>query len=115
MHDLQRLIPAALELVSHKTIVGINSIILPSGICRREPRLLQRQLELPSCGGYLARLSRQRLDRGIDAERLQYPQHFRADGIIGAQAAEGDAPRGAVIHESALAVIAPRLAAIAHV
>src|SRR5215471_8469718 len=64
MHDLQRLIPAALELASHKTIVGINSIILPPGICRREPGLLQRQLELPSCGGYLALLSRQRLDRG---------------------------------------------------
>src|SRR5215469_3694726 len=88
MHDLQRLIPAALERASHKTIVGINSIILPPGICRREPGLLQRQLELPSCGGYLALLSRQRLDRGIDAERLQYPQHFRDNGIIGAQAAE---------------------------
>jgi len=50
MHDLQRLIPAALELASHQTIGGINSIILPPGIGRREVCLLQRQFELPLCG-----------------------------------------------------------------
>jgi hypothetical protein len=45
-HDLQRVIPAALELASHQTIGGINSIVLPSGIRRREVCLLQRQFEL---------------------------------------------------------------------
>jgi hypothetical protein len=32
-------------LTSHQTIGGINSIILPPGVRRREVRLLQRQLE----------------------------------------------------------------------
>src|SRR5215813_9901269 len=49
-HDLQLLIPAALELASHQTIGGINSIVLPSGIRRREVCLLQRQFELSLCG-----------------------------------------------------------------
>ena len=55
---------------------------------RREVRLLKRQIELPLCGRDLARLSCERFHCGIDAERLQYPQHFRADGSIRAQAAE---------------------------
>jgi len=55
---------------------------------RREVRLLKRQIELPLCGRGLACLSRERLHCSIDAERLQYPQHLRANGIIGAQAAE---------------------------
>ena len=38
-----------------------------------------------------------------------------ADSVIGTQATERDAPLRAVVHESALAVIAPRLAAIAHI
>ena len=88
MHDLQCLIPAAFELTSHQAVGGINSIILPPRIRGREMCFLQRQLELPLCGRYLAGLSRQRLDRGVDTERLQHPQHFRADRIIGAQAAE---------------------------
>src|SRR5215472_11434371 len=36
MYDLQCLIPAALELASHQSVGGINSIILPPGIRRRE-------------------------------------------------------------------------------
>ena len=55
---------------------------------RREVRLLKRQIELPLCGRGLACLSRERLHCSIDAERLQYPQHFRADGIIGTRATE---------------------------
>src|SRR5260370_6958349 len=35
--------------------------------------------------------------------------------MIGAQAAERDAPLGAVVHACALAVVAARLAAIAHI
>jgi hypothetical protein len=88
VHDLQRPVPAALQLTSDQSIVGIDGVILPTGIRRREARLLQRHIELPLCGRRLARLSRERLDRGIDAERLQHPQYFRADRIIGTQAAE---------------------------
>ena len=84
MHDLQRLIPPALQLACHQTIGGINSIILPPGMHHREVRLLRGQLELSLRGRGLARLGRQRLHCRIDAERLQHPQHFRADGMIGA-------------------------------
>ena len=80
-----------------------------------EVRLLKRQIELPLRGRDLAGLSRERFDCGIDAERLQHPQHFCADGIISTQAAEGDAPRGAMVDVSALAIIAPRFATIADI
>ena len=111
----KRLVPAALQLASHQTIGGIDGIILPTRMGGLVARPLQRQLELPLCGRRLARLGLERLDRSIDAERLQNPQNLRADGMIGAQAAERDAPLGAVIDERTLAVIAPRLTAIAHV
>src|SRR5271168_3812334 len=82
---------------------------------RREARLLQRQIELPLGRRRLARLSLQRLRGGIDAERLQDPKNLATDSVIGTQATERDAPLRAVVHKSALAVIAPRLAPIAHV
>ena len=88
MHHLQRFIPAALQLACDQTIGRIDGIILPAGMCRREVRLLKRQIELPLCGRGLGRLSRQRFDCGIDTEGLQHPQHFRADGSIRTQAAE---------------------------
>ena len=88
MHDLQRLIPATLELARYQTIGRIDRIILPASMCRREVRLLKRQIELPLCDRDLARLSHERFHCGIDAERLQHLQHFRADSIIGAQTAE---------------------------
>ena len=88
MHDLQRLVPAALQFACHQTIGRIDRIILPASMRRREVRLLKRQIELPLCGRGLGRLSRQRFHCGIDAERLQHPQHFRADGSIRTQAAE---------------------------
>ena len=50
MHHLQRLVPRALQLASDQTIGGIDSIILPTGMRRREARLLQCQLELPLGG-----------------------------------------------------------------
>src|SRR5260370_1338629 len=49
------------------------------------------------------------------SERLQDPEDLAADSVIGAQATERDAPLRAVVHKSASAVIAPRLAPIAHV
>jgi hypothetical protein len=63
MHDLQRLIPAALQLASHQTIGRINRIILPTSMRRREVRLLERQIELPLCGRDLARLCKSAPDQ----------------------------------------------------
>src|SRR5690242_908150 len=82
---------------------------------RREARLLQRQIELPLGRRRLARLSLERLRGGIDAERLQDPKNLATDSVIDTQTTERDAPLRAVVHKSALAVIAPRLAPIAHV
>jgi hypothetical protein len=59
--------------------------------------------------------SPQRVDRGIDAERLQDSQNFRDDGMIRAQAAERNVPPGAVLHESAPALITASPAARAHI
>ena len=50
VHRLQRLVPAALQFASHQAIGGIDGIILPAGMRRREARLLQRQFELPLGG-----------------------------------------------------------------
>ena len=44
-----------------------------------EARPLQRQLQLPLGSRRLARLGVERPNRRIDAERLQDPQHLRAD------------------------------------
>ena len=60
-------------------------------------------------------MSLKRLRGGIDAERLQDPKNLATDSVIDTQTAERDAPLRAVVHKSALAVIAPRLAPIAHV
>ena len=51
-------------------------------------------------------------ERGAQPQRLQLPQHFFGHALVGAQAAEGDAPlRGAVIDEVAPAVVAHAVAA----
>src|ERR1700730_12747374 len=47
---LQRLVPPALQLASDQTIGGIDSIILPTGMRRREARLLQPHIALPLGG-----------------------------------------------------------------
>src|SRR5271163_1879079 len=80
-----------------------------------EMRLLQRQLQLPPRGRRFAPLSLQRPERGIDAERFQDPENLGANRIISSQCAKRDASLRSVVHESALAVIAARLAAIAHI
>src|SRR5271154_3392474 len=80
-----------------------------------EMRLLQRQLQLPPRGRRFAPLSLQHPERGIDAEWLQDPENLGANGMISAQTTERDAPPHAMVHASALAVIAARLAAITHI
>src|SRR5204862_530020 len=105
----------AFQLTGDQAIVGIDGVILPTGMRRREARLLQRQIELPLGRRRLARLSLERLRGGIDAQRLQDPKNLATDSIIDTHTTERDAPLRAVVHKSALAVIAPRLAPIAHV
>src|SRR5271163_1374413 len=80
-----------------------------------EMRLLQRQLQLPPRGRRFAPLSLQHPERGIDAEWFQDPENLGANGMISAQTTERNAPPHAMVHASALAVIAARLATIAHV
>src|SRR5712671_2040938 len=115
VHDLQRLVPAPLELTGNQTIGGIDSIVLPARMRGLEACPLQRQLPLPLGGRRLAGLGIERLDRRFDAEWLQNPQHLRANGVIDAHAAERDAALGAVVDESTLAKITPCLAAIGHI
>src|SRR4029077_5520868 len=55
------------------------------------------------------------LQCGIDAERAQDSENLRTDSMIGTQPTERDAPLGAVVHESSMAIIAPGLAPIAHI
>ena len=50
LRDLQRLVPAALQLAGHKAIGRIDGIILSTRMGGLETRLLQRQLQLPLGG-----------------------------------------------------------------
>ena len=75
---------------------------------------MKRQLKLPLCGRCLASLSLDRLDGGINAERLQDSQHLCADGSVDAQAADRDAARRAVVRAGAIAAVAAELAAVGH-
>jgi len=52
---------------------------------------------------------------GAGGRYLRRAATLKADGMIGTQADKRDASPGAVVHESALAVITTCLAAIAHV
>src|SRR6195256_3288905 len=90
---------------------GIDGVVLPTGIRGLVTRLLKRQLKLPLCGRCLASLSLDRLDGGINAERLQDSQHLCADGSVDAQAADRDAARRAVVRAGAIAAVAAQLAA----
>src|SRR6266849_1784948 len=112
VHGLQCLVPAALKLAGDQAIRGIDGVVLPTGMRGLVTRLLKRQLQLPLRGRCLARLSLDRLDGGIETERLQDAQNLRADGGVDAQAADRDTSRRAVVHAGAVAAIATELAAV---
>src|SRR5271166_2944322 len=78
-------------------------------------RSLKRELKLLLRRRRRTGLSLDRLESGVDAERLQDAKNCAGDSLIGAQTAKRDASLGAVIDERAFAVIAPRLAAIADI
>ena len=71
--------------------------------------------ELPPSRRHFSGLSFERPDRSVDAEWPQDAQNLRSDSLIRCEATEGDAPLGAMVHDGALAVVAARLAAVAHV
>ena len=51
-----------------------------------------------------------RLQRGLDAERLQQTDDFGSDRLVDPQTAEGNAAISSVVHEAPLAMIAADLA-----
>lgn len=77
--------------------------------------LSECQLELPPSRRHFSGLSFERPDRSVHAEWPQDMQKLRSDSLIRCEASEGDAPLGAMVHDGALAVVAARLAAVAHV
>ena len=71
LYGFKRFVPAALQLASHQTVGGIDGVVLPARMGDFITRSLQRELKLLVCGRHLAGLSLERLESGIDAERLQ--------------------------------------------
>ncbi len=69
-------------------------------------RLLQRQINLSALVRRLDRSSRNGVQGGIEAKRLEQPQDLGADSLVHAQAAEGDTAITPMVHESALTMIA---------
>src|SRR5215467_226867 len=63
----------------------------------------------------LTRLGLNRLDGGVDAERLDDAQNLGADGGVDLNAPDRDAPFRAVVRASAVARVAPDIAAVVHV
>ena len=63
----------------------------------------------------LTRLGLDRLDGGVDAERLDDAQNLGADGGVDLDAPDRDAPLRAVVRASAVARVAPDIAAVVHV
>src|ERR1700747_1679868 len=63
----------------------------------------------------LTRLGLDRLDGGVDAERLDDAQNLGADGGVDLNAPDRDAPLRTVVRASAVARVAPNIAAVVHV
>ena len=80
---------------------------------RREVRLLKRQIELPLCGRDLTRLSRQRtaasMPSGFNTRSTSVPT------ALSERKPPKEMHRGAMVDESAPAIIAPRFETIADI
>jgi hypothetical protein len=84
----QRSIPPPLKFAGNKAVVRIDRVILSPRPGRLIPSLLERQLKLTL---FLARLLlalRDRLDRGLNTERLQQPYDLAAHRLVNPQSAE---------------------------
>jgi len=49
VHDLQRLVPASLQLAGYEAISGIDRVILSTRVSSLVARLLKRKCQLPLC------------------------------------------------------------------
>ena len=105
-HARERAVPARLQLARHEAVLGIGGVVLAEGpiggVARRLEVARQGLARLVAPRGRL-RLGRQRrLHRGW----LHDGEQRRLDGVIDAQAAEGDAVRLAVVEPPADAGVA---------
>src|SRR5215468_8745121 len=74
MHRLKRLVPAALQLTRDEPIGRIDAVVLPARMGSLVASLGECQLELPLSGRHFGGLSFERLNRSVDAERLENAQ-----------------------------------------
>ena len=98
--------PTPLQFSGNQSVVGIDRVILPSGVRRFETRLLDRQFDLPALLGVFAPARLQSRQRCLDAQRLNTLDHLRGNRTVDTKAAEGDAALHAVVDQGSSAVIA---------
>ena len=72
----------AVEFAGNEPVVGIDGVVLPSGMPGLEPSLLQGKFGLPTSFADLGRTRIDRPRRGLDPERLQHSQHLGGHGLI---------------------------------
>ncbi|WP_375784857.1 hypothetical protein ACE10Z_35130 [Bradyrhizobium sp. Pha-3] len=94
----ERLVPASLQFASNQPVGGISSVVLTEGAIGRIVRCFK---VAQKCVAYLiAPLTGLPLDgdRGCDGAGPHHADKRFLDGIVDAQAAEGDALRLAIVH-----------------
>lgn len=111
LHLQQASVPALFQTGSNKTVVGIDRIILPMRTSRFEPRLLERQVDLPPLFSVVGSPLIERVECRLNPKRLQTVDHFGADRTINTHPAERNAAISAMIEVTAATVIAPGVAA----
>ena len=103
-------IPAPLQFRSDEPVVGIDRIILAARPSRLVSGLLKRQLGLTTLLVRLCIARFDRLDRGLDAQRLQELKDLGADGLIDTQGTEGDAAIPTMVKKGTTAMVAANVA-----
>src|ERR1700761_3739188 len=93
-------------LSGNQSVVGIDGVILPSGVRRFETRLLDRQFDLPAPLGVFAPARLQSRQRRLDAQRLNALDHLRGNRTVDTKTAEGYAALHSVVDQGSSAVIA---------
>jgi hypothetical protein len=106
-HRQQRLVPAPFQLACDQAIVGIHRIILAPCMTGLVAGVLKRQLHLLTFLGDFRGSGSNGIQGRFHAQRLEQPQDLRANRLIDAQAAEGDASISTMVQVSALAMITP--------